>query len=74
MELGKKIKYYRNEKSLTQDNLAERIFVSRQTISNWENDALFPCRRVLGGGSFGNKRIFFYEIIIQFHHVKKPAG
>ena len=42
MELGKKIKYYRNEKSLTQDNLAERIFVSRQTISNWENDKSYP--------------------------------
>ena len=42
MEPGKKIKYYRNEKSLTQDNLAERIFVSRQTISNWENDKSYP--------------------------------
>lgn len=42
MELGKKIKYYRNEKSLTQDNLAERIFVSRKTISNWENDKSYP--------------------------------
>ena len=42
MELGKRIKYYRNEKSFTQDNLAERVFVSRQTISNWENDKSYP--------------------------------
>lgn len=42
MELGKRIKYYRNEKSFTQDKLAERVFVSRQTISNWENDKSYP--------------------------------
>lgn len=42
MELGKKIKYYRNEKAVTQDELAERVFVSRQTISNWENDKSYP--------------------------------
>lgn len=42
MKLGKKIKYYRNEKAITQDELAERVFVSRQTISNWENDKSYP--------------------------------
>ena len=42
MELGKRIKHYRNEKALSQDNLAERVFVSRQTISNWENDKSYP--------------------------------
>ncbi len=42
MELGKQIKKYRNELSLSQDALAERIFVSRQTISNWENDKSYP--------------------------------
>ena len=34
MELGKQIRKYRNEMSLSQDGLAERIFVSRQTVSN----------------------------------------
>lgn len=42
MELGKQIRKYRNEMSLSQDELAERIFVSRQTISNWENDKSYP--------------------------------
>lgn len=42
MELGKQIRKYRNEMSLSQDGLAERIFVSRQTISNWENDKSYP--------------------------------
>lgn len=42
MEIGKQIKKYRNEIGLSQEQLAERIFVSRQTISNWENDKNYP--------------------------------
>lgn len=42
MELGSQIKKYRNELSLSQDALAEKIYVSRQTISNWENDKSYP--------------------------------
>lgn len=42
MELGNQIKKYRGENSLSQEQLAERIYVSRQTISNWENDKSYP--------------------------------
>ncbi|MCI9545076.1 MAG: helix-turn-helix transcriptional regulator [Lachnospiraceae bacterium] len=42
MELGKQIKKYRNEFDISQDELAEKIYVSRQTISNWENDKNYP--------------------------------
>lgn len=42
MELGKQIKKYRNELNMSQDALAEKIYVSRQTISNWENDKSYP--------------------------------
>lgn len=42
MELGSQIKKYRNELSLSQDALAEKVYVSRQTISNWENDKSYP--------------------------------
>lgn len=42
MELGKQIKKYRQEAHLSQDELANRIYVSRQTISNWENDKSYP--------------------------------
>ena len=42
MELGKRIRKYRNERSMSQDVLAEKVFVSRQTISNWENDKSYP--------------------------------
>lgn len=42
MELGKQIKKYRQEVQLSQEELAERVYVSRQTISNWENDKSYP--------------------------------
>ena len=42
MEIGKQIRKYRQEIKLSQDELAERIFVTRQTISNWENDKNYP--------------------------------
>ena len=39
MQVGKQIQHYRKEKNLSQDDLAEIIFVSRQSISNWERGA-----------------------------------
>lgn len=42
MEIGKQIRKYRQELKLSQDELAERIFVTRQSISNWENDKNYP--------------------------------
>lgn len=42
MELGKQIKTYRQNAKLSQEELANRIYVSRQTISNWENDKSYP--------------------------------
>lgn len=42
LEIGKKIKKARNEAKLTQEKAAEGIGVSRQTISNWENEKSYP--------------------------------
>ena len=42
MELSRQIKKYRTQADLSQEELAEKIFVSRQTISNWENDKNYP--------------------------------
>ncbi|SFN87254.1 DNA-binding transcriptional regulator, XRE-family HTH domain [Pseudobutyrivibrio sp. UC1225] len=42
MELGKRIKDYRSSLNWNQDELAEKMFVSRQTISNWENEKSYP--------------------------------
>jgi len=47
MELGKQIRKYRTEAKLSQDDLADQIFVTRQTISNWENDRNYPDIRSL---------------------------
>lgn len=42
MELGSRIKQYRSTHGWNQDDLAEKIYVTRQTISNWENDKSYP--------------------------------
>lgn len=42
MEIGKKLKNARIEAELTQEKAAEKIDVSRQTISNWENEKSYP--------------------------------
>lgn len=42
MELGHKLKDARINASLSQEALAQRIGVSRQTISNWENGRSYP--------------------------------
>ncbi|MBQ7137656.1 MAG: helix-turn-helix transcriptional regulator, partial [Clostridia bacterium] len=42
MEIGCKLKRARNEKGLTQEQAAELLAVSRQTISNWENNKSYP--------------------------------
>lgn len=42
MEIGSKLKIARNSKGLTQEQAAEILGVSRQTISNWENNKSYP--------------------------------
>lgn len=42
MELGKQIKMHCQEAELSQEELANRVYVSRQTILNWENDKSYP--------------------------------
>ena len=42
MEIGKQIKKYRSELSLSQEEFADKIYVTRQTVSNWENDKSYP--------------------------------
>ena len=42
MEVGSQIRANRTRLSLSQDALAERIYVSRQTISSWENGKTYP--------------------------------
>ena len=42
MELGNRIKQHRTAHGWSQDDLAEKAYVSRQTISNWENNKSYP--------------------------------
>ena len=42
MELNAQIKKYRKSLNLSQEELAEKVYVTRQTISNWENGKSFP--------------------------------
>ncbi len=42
MEIGKKLKDARMKSGFTQETVAEKINVSRQTISNWENEKSYP--------------------------------
>lgn len=42
MDIGMKLKNARMNAGLTQESIAEKIGVSRQTISNWENNKSYP--------------------------------
>ncbi len=40
--LGKKIKYFREQRGITQSGLAEEFSVTRQAVSNWEREKTLP--------------------------------
>lgn len=42
MKLSERIKKYRQENNLTQEQFASMLFVSKQAISKWENDRGMP--------------------------------
>lgn len=42
MKLGQKLKEARTQAGHSQDTVAKRIGVSRQSVSNWENDRTYP--------------------------------
>ncbi len=42
MQICTQIKKYRTEMGLSQEELAERVYVTRQTVSNWENEKSYP--------------------------------
>lgn len=41
-KISKNIKKFRAENNMTQDDLAEKMHITRQAISNWENDKTKP--------------------------------
>ena len=47
MEIAKQIRKHRTELGISQEELAERVYVTRQTVSNWENERSYPDIRSL---------------------------
>lgn len=42
MELKNQIRAYRTDRKLSQEELAEAVYVTRQTVSNWETGKSYP--------------------------------
>lgn len=42
INVGQKLQIARNKQGLTQEQIAQQLQVSRQTISNWENNKSYP--------------------------------
>lgn len=42
MSIGEKIAYYRKRAEMSQEELGQQLFVTRQTVSQWENDQTIP--------------------------------
>ena len=50
MTFGEKLLKLRKEQGLSQEGLAERLSVSRQAVSRWENEGILPdCGAVYSG-------------------------
>ena len=42
LEFGEKVKQIREERGMTQQSLAEKLYVTRQAVSRWECGARYP--------------------------------
>lgn len=42
LQIGTQIRKYRSDMGISQETLAERVYVSRQTVSNWETGKNYP--------------------------------
>ena len=45
--LAKQLRYLRQSKELSQVQLAEKLGVKKQSVSNWENDNVIPSVEML---------------------------
>ena len=62
MNLGEKLRKIRESNNLTQNQLAEMLFVSEKTISSWENNRTSPDLNMIYKISDYFKKSFFYLI------------
>ena len=42
MSFGENLQFLRKQKNITQEQLAERLEVSRQSVSKWESSQSYP--------------------------------
>lgn len=42
MSLGENLQFLRKRNDITQEQLAEKLNVSRQSVSKWESDTAYP--------------------------------
>ena len=47
-KISKNIKKLRNAQGISQEALAEKLFISRQAVSSWENDRTQPDIEMIG--------------------------
>ncbi|MCM3627788.1 helix-turn-helix domain-containing protein [Paenibacillus glycanilyticus] len=47
MVFGEKLKSMRQQRGWSQDELAEKLFVSRQSVSKWENNQNYPSIEII---------------------------
>lgn len=48
MEFGEQLRKAREDKGMTQQNLADKIFVTRQSVSRWERGERYPDLLMIG--------------------------
>ena len=46
MKLSEKVVYLRKQKNATQQQIADSLHLSRQTISKWENGSVMPVMKI----------------------------
>ena len=63
MELARQLRAKREERGLSQDEVSKAIFVSRQTISNWENYATADADTM--GGAYLGMHVLDPELAIE---------
>ncbi len=83
MTIGESIRYHRKRLNLTQAELADRVGVTAQAVSKWENDTglpditmAVPLARALGTTTdellrFGERRQYFEEL---WHTTLRQSG
>lgn len=60
---GKRIRFLRNSKEMTQETLARKVFVTQGAVAHWEADKTLPARptQVLVADALGTTRVFLFE-------------